>query len=633
MKQNITLPIIPSTNKNNNEKTNNNLETNLENENNNNNESQNYLDNLGSKTLNNFNIKNSNLNKFSKTTFTGFYNKKFNLTLYSQQRAESRSRSKSPERIYTTTKPLTNGIPENILERLEFLSTIFEDKNFIKYYKEIPKRNKNDIEKVCKHILKFKGKNGEIDNIAMIFYYITNEFNFDENGLNLKRNNDYNQSVDYIYRNGIALNQGFCNIFEYFLKKLNIKYKYIQGFCKLIGENDIYYVKKKFDLNLKKLKFNHNYKNLVSKTEINNNEDFIINHCWNALYIKGKWYFVDCYFGMGGHTTKKFNPYYFLTPADYLLYTHFPSDNLFQFSNKIITFNQFLKKRFLNLGLFYREIYLKKIKNLNYTFPLIEINSAEKNNLKIKLEIIDNVIYADLLTKNNEKINDVKYNVDDNNNNYYIFEPSFPFDNGEFLISIKARDINSTDLLYETLLDYRIKISKNYSFKFHNKYRFISSIMMPSLNNTRNRNNKFPKLSSKNAKKFQTKIINDYSKIFPDRKKNKKICFDNENIFILEPRVNILKVNNNYKFKIRIKRKPANLIVLVDGKNFINFKKINEEIFELDYTITTENVTICLNIDKFIYTEFYRFKVITERSYSEMKFNKTISNFRIKNKI
>ena len=38
----------------------------------------------------------------------------------------------------------------------------------------------------------------------MIFYYITNEFNFDENGLNLKRNNDYNQSVDYIYRNGIA---------------------------------------------------------------------------------------------------------------------------------------------------------------------------------------------------------------------------------------------------------------------------------------------------------------------------------------------------------------------------------------------------------------------------------------------
>jgi hypothetical protein len=282
--------------------------------------------------------------------------------------------------------------------------------------------------------------------------------------------------------------------------------------------------------------------------------------------------------------------------------------------------------------LFYREIYLKKIKNLNYTFPLIEINSAEKNNLKIKLEIIDNVIYADLLTKNNEKINDVKYNVDDNNNNYYIFEPSFPFDNGEFLISIKARDINSTDLLYETLLDYRIKISKNYSFKFHNKYRFISNIMMPSFNNSRNRNNKFPKLNSK-VIKYQTKIINDYSKIFPDRKKNKKICFDNENIFIIEPRVNILKVNNNYKFKIRIKRKPANLIVLVDGKNFINFKKINEEIFELEYTITTENVSICLNRDKFIYTEFFRFKVITERSYSEMKFNKTISNFRIKNKI
>ena len=72
------------------------------------------------------NIKNINpystLSVFS--SFKGFYNKKFNLTNYKNERENSRSRSRSPERIYNTNKPRGNGIPTDALERIIFLGNI-----------------------------------------------------------------------------------------------------------------------------------------------------------------------------------------------------------------------------------------------------------------------------------------------------------------------------------------------------------------------------------------------------------------------------------------------------------------------------------------------------------------------------
>ena len=108
------------------------------------------LNNISNPEINNKNITNlSNTMPTFNTTkynyksllttnnFKGFFNKKFNLTSYQKQREESRSHSKSPEKIYIPHKLKGNGIPNKLLERLNYLKTIFNSKKFIDFYKEI----------------------------------------------------------------------------------------------------------------------------------------------------------------------------------------------------------------------------------------------------------------------------------------------------------------------------------------------------------------------------------------------------------------------------------------------------------------------------------------------------------------
>ena len=104
--------------------------------------SQNYYQtNTSQFTSTNYNFKNSssNLKKFNPSStlptfsnFKGFYNKKFNLTSYKIERENSRSRSRSPERIYKSNKPRGNGIPTDALERIIYLGNIFKNDSFQK---------------------------------------------------------------------------------------------------------------------------------------------------------------------------------------------------------------------------------------------------------------------------------------------------------------------------------------------------------------------------------------------------------------------------------------------------------------------------------------------------------------------
>ena len=72
--------------------------------------------------------------------FKGFFNKKFNLTNYKNERDNSRSKSRSPERRYEPHKIRGNGISEDALERIHFLGTIFKNDDFQKYYANRPKK-------------------------------------------------------------------------------------------------------------------------------------------------------------------------------------------------------------------------------------------------------------------------------------------------------------------------------------------------------------------------------------------------------------------------------------------------------------------------------------------------------------
>ena len=89
-----------------------------------------------SNTMPTFNTNKYNYKSLLTTNnFKGFYNKNFNLTSYHKLREESRSHSKSPEKIYIPHKLKGNGIPNKLLDRLNFLKSIFNSKKFLDFYK------------------------------------------------------------------------------------------------------------------------------------------------------------------------------------------------------------------------------------------------------------------------------------------------------------------------------------------------------------------------------------------------------------------------------------------------------------------------------------------------------------------
>ena len=114
---------------------------------------------------------------------------------------------------------------------------------------------------------------------------------------------------------------------------------------------------------------------------------------------------------------------------------------------------------------------------------------------------------------------------------------------------------------------------------------------------------------------FQTKIIPDYNKIFPS-KTNKKICYDNDNAYIIEPRVTFLKKGMEFKFKVRVK--GASSVVVLDGRKFNYLKRIDGETYEGQFTIQTDNVCICSLRSSNVFTEIYRFKVNKDNTYRSL---------------
>ena len=98
-------------------------------------------------------------------------------------RQKSRSRSKSPqpeEKKITPTFRRTNGIPTEIIEKMNFMGNIFYGKHFQKHYNKTPDVNKVGSDEVIRHLGKYRGEKGEIETYAMFYYYICQNIQFDD---------------------------------------------------------------------------------------------------------------------------------------------------------------------------------------------------------------------------------------------------------------------------------------------------------------------------------------------------------------------------------------------------------------------------------------------------------------------
>ena len=578
----------------------------------------------------NFISKPIDLSYFSK--FPGFFNRNFNLTTFKKQKEESRSHSKSPEKIRLPNHMRGNGIPNNINERLKFLNNIFKNEKFQKVYKKSPKRNEYNFEDLLDYILNYSKKNTIINAILFSFYYICHEIKYDYDFKERDEDFKRSQKPENVYESGLALSLGFTNIFEAILKKLDIKFKHIEGYCKYLPKDNN---------NLNKSKINKNnmstftmYNNSTTSSIFNNSSKILsrfnneyydtetekvyeyINHCWNAFYYKGEWYLADTLLGSGSYElddmikepnqfkskdpNENFNLFYILSWPNYLIYSHFPAENNWQLTDKIWNFKQFLNKYNLDYPIFYKGITKYNVELLTHNDPFIQI--MNKDNLEVKIKAVDYILEGNLYNPTNgQKISEAK-NSFEQKTKIFTFEPVFP-KCGDYLMRINLRIINSNDLSYRLLFNYRIKVSNNILFNHFEKYnnklisqRFEKEDILPKIGKTIN-------INSSNA--FFHRIISDYKKIFPS-KTIKRICYDNEGFYLFEPRSTYIRKGVLTKFKIRIK--GALNASLLDGNKWTNLKKIEDEIYEGQKIIETDNVSICCHRGKNVFTEVFKFK-------------------------
>ena len=575
------------------------------------------------------------------------------------------------------------------------MGTIFKDPSFQKYYENRPQKRTSKFEEICDYIINYRKNHSELESVMMAFYFVCHEIKYDssflkKNNKDNPNNNNQNKKVNIknfqkpesIYRKGKAISLGFTNLFEYILKRMEIKFKHLEGYCKLIPKNMKLNPYSNSELSLKTI--TSNFPNLKSK-ENNNNEDYInkkyfspdtkimnssstksfsnylksiksssnlfterkkekrennypINHCWNAIYIKGEWYFVDTLFGSGGLLDEKdlfknpnekricedidifFNPFYFMPLPKYLIMTHRPSEDNWQFTDKTITYIQFINKNSPDIAQFYHGVYQYSVELLTHEYPIIEINS--KQNLIIKLRLKKSVLQSDLYDINGKnKIADIKYSFIQKKN-IFIFEPSFPC-NGDYLIRVNCRSLVSTDLVYWPLVDYIVKVHDKINFSHFDKYKKIKLNLNKDILEKKDILN-LPKLSNVNSQiNYQPRIINDYNNFFPS-KINKKICYDNDGFFLIEPRTTYLKKGNIVKFKVRIK--GASVVAVLDGNHWFHLKKTEKDVYEGERNIKSENVSICCLRGRNIFTEVFRFKSIKEKSVDSKMFMIKLKN-------
>jgi len=576
--------------------------------------------------------------------FSGFFNTKFNLTSFKKEREESRSASKSPK-IRLPHQIRGNGIPKTVTERFKFLKDTFENEKFKKAYEKCPKRNESTLDDFCDYIVNYSKKNTVISAIFLAYYYICHEIKYDYDYK--EKFEDFKefkiaQQAENVYESGLGLSLGFSNIFETILKKLDVRFRHIEGYCKYLPRDNSDFIN-----NLNSTKKNNNKNNisltmynnstntssiLNSSKFMNNNKFFdyyepeteniydYINHCWDSFWYKGEWYLVDTLFGSGSveiedkiagpnqiaskDPNENFNLFYILIWPNLLINSHYPAEDNWQLTDKIITFKQFLNKFIVDYPKFYKGVFEYNVDLLTHKEPFIQITN--KDNLVIKLKVPNYIIEGNLYSPaTGQKVSEVKFGYEQKEK-IFTFEPIFP-KIGDYILRVSLRAINSTDLSYRPLFDYRIKVINTSLFNYFNKYN--TKLISHRYDKERPFDDILPKIGNRNPNMNTNyninRIVTDYKKIFPS-KSIKRVCYDNEGFYLLEPRSGFIRKGAVTKFRVRIK--GASNASILDGHKLINLKRKEDDVYEGQKMLETDNVSICCLRGKNVFTEVFKFR-------------------------
>ena len=469
---------------------------------------------------------------------------------------------------------LNPGIPNDLLSRLKYIYNIFKNKKFIQYVDDAPTRKDNDIEEIADYLWKFSRNHSIIEkSYALIFYYLCSNIQYDVNKINEKENN-----IERVFRSGFANSLQFCKLFEAMCRKHSLKTIRIEGFCKTMESP--------------------NYKKGTDVTKVN--------HYWNCININNNWYFCDVTLGSGTIKPKSeksnfndnFNPYYFLTPAEYLIVTHRPLNDLWQMTEKTVPANEFSNKGDINMGDFYKQVYEHQVDLISHKTPIIKCTNKK---LELKIGIKSSSVQAFLYYSNfKTKSTEIKTEFDKKTNIVSI-EHTFNA-NGEYWLEILYREEHSDDIEYLPLIKYKI-IANNSDEKFLQNLKMKKKIKL-------NENFLFD-LKFKKTKLFKNKNIahvllnHDQIKFYS---KQPKICLDNEGAYLISPNPKNIKIGQINEFKVKVPN--ANVVCVLDGHdwNYLKRNKNDKNIWMGNIEIKNENVLILSLRDNKVFTEIFKLK-------------------------
>lgn len=165
--------------------------------------------------------------------------------------------------------------------------------------------------------------------VRAIFRWMTAHIRYDVEGF---RSADYGDlTPDAVLGRRRAVCEGYSGLFESLVKAAGIEVAVVSGYAKGVG--------------------------YVAGTPV----DATLHHAWNAVRVHGEWKLLDCTWGAGalnerGEYVSGFDPFYFFTPPEQFIYSHFPNDPRWQLLPEPLTGQAFealpmLKAAFFTCGL------------------------------------------------------------------------------------------------------------------------------------------------------------------------------------------------------------------------------------------------------------------------------------------
>jgi len=186
--------------------------------------------------------------------------------------------------------------------------------NIDNYARNTPRSNCRTVKKLSAYLT--KTSNNDFEKVRAFYVWITENINYDiKVFFNPTRNKKVTASEVLTKRKAVC--EGYSTLFKALCDNVEIKCYIIQGYSKGYGFNP----RGKFT-----------------------NTD----HAWNIVFINNKWYLIDATWGSGyindkRKLVKKFTDYFFLTSPDKFIYTHLPSNPMWQLLDCPLSINDFRK--------------------------------------------------------------------------------------------------------------------------------------------------------------------------------------------------------------------------------------------------------------------------------------------------